>query len=94
MVRSNPQSHWKGRFCGKSGKNWEWISLSEMSSSLSNTTIPANPSACIFSTARSVAGAPQPLDVSDLQWVTPAQLAEFEFPPADAELIHKLMSEQ
>jgi len=39
-------------------------------------------------------GEPQPLDVSDLQWVTPAQLAEFDFPPADAELIHKLMSEQ
>ncbi len=38
-------------------------------------------------------GEPQPLDVSDLQWVTPTQLAEFDFPPADAELIHKLMSE-
>lgn len=39
-------------------------------------------------------GEPQALDVSALQWVTPAQLAGFEFPPADAELIHKLISEQ
>jgi 8-oxo-dGTP diphosphatase len=39
-----------------------------------------------------VQGEPQPLDVSDLQWVTPPQLAEFEFPPADAELIQKLIA--
>jgi mutator protein MutT len=35
-------------------------------------------------------GEPQPLDVADLQWVEPAQLTDFQFPPADAELIAKL----
>ena len=39
-----------------------------------------------------IQGEPQPLDVSDLRWVTPAQLADFEFPPADAELIKKLIA--
>jgi mutator protein MutT len=37
-------------------------------------------------------GEPRPLDVSDLRWVTPGQLAEYEFPPADAELIQKLIA--
>jgi len=35
-------------------------------------------------------GEPQPLDVADLRWVEPAQLTDFQFPPADAELIAKL----
>jgi hypothetical protein len=35
-------------------------------------------------------GEPQPLDVADLQWVEPVQLTDFQFPPADAELIAKL----
>ena len=39
-----------------------------------------------------IQGEPQPLDVSELRWVTPTQLAEFEFPPADAELIQKLIA--
>ena len=39
-----------------------------------------------------IQGEPQPLDVSELRWVTPPQLAEFEFPPADAELIQKLIA--
>jgi mutator protein MutT len=39
-----------------------------------------------------IRGEPQALDVSDLRWVTPAQLADFEFPPADAELIKKLIA--
>ena len=38
-----------------------------------------------------IRGDPQPLDVSDLRWVTPAELADFEFPPADAELIKRLI---
>jgi len=33
---------------------------------------------------------PQPLDVADLRWVGPAELSDFEFPAADAELITKL----
>ena len=39
-----------------------------------------------------IQGEPQPLDVSELRWVTPTQLAEFEFPPADAEFIQKLIA--
>jgi 8-oxo-dGTP diphosphatase len=39
-----------------------------------------------------IQGEPQALDVSDLRWVTPSQLADFEFPPADAELIQKLIA--
>jgi mutator protein MutT len=35
-------------------------------------------------------GEPQLLDVADLRWVEPAQLSDFQFPPADAELIAKL----
>jgi mutator protein MutT len=37
-------------------------------------------------------GEPRPLDVADLQWVEPAALPDFEFPPADLELIRKLVS--
>jgi 8-oxo-dGTP diphosphatase len=37
-------------------------------------------------------GEPQALDVSDLRWVTPAQLADYEFPPADSALIQKLIA--
>jgi mutator protein MutT len=33
---------------------------------------------------------PAALGVADLQWVLPAELLQFEFPPADAELIEKL----
>jgi 8-oxo-dGTP diphosphatase len=39
-----------------------------------------------------IQGEPRPLDVSDLRWVTPSQLADFEFPLADAELIQKLIA--
>ena len=39
-----------------------------------------------------IRGEPQPLDVSDLRWIRPAQLGEFEFPPADAELIKRLIA--
>jgi 8-oxo-dGTP diphosphatase len=41
-----------------------------------------------------IQGEPQALDVSDLRWVTPSQLADFEFPPADAKLIQKLMTSE
>ncbi len=37
-------------------------------------------------------GEPEPLDVADLRWVTPPELAQFEFPAADAALIKKLRS--
>ena len=35
-------------------------------------------------------GQPVALGVADLRWVLPAELLNFEFPPADAELIEKL----
>jgi len=38
-------------------------------------------------------GAVQPLDVADLRWVKPSDLHDFEFPPADAELIARLRSD-
>jgi mutator protein MutT len=37
-------------------------------------------------------GAPRPLDVADLRWVKPADLDDYEFPPADGELISKLQT--
>ena len=37
-------------------------------------------------------GEPQPLEVADLRWVKAAELDDFEFPPADVELIRKLRS--
>jgi 8-oxo-dGTP diphosphatase len=35
-------------------------------------------------------GEPVSLGVADLRWVLPAELSQFEFPPADAELIEQL----
>jgi mutator protein MutT len=35
-------------------------------------------------------GEPAPLGVADLRWVLPKDLTQFEFPPADTELIEKL----
>jgi len=37
-------------------------------------------------------GEPQPLEVADLRWVKTAELVDFEFPPADVELIRRLRS--
>ena len=37
-------------------------------------------------------GEPQPLEVADLRWVKTAELLDFEFPPADVELIRRLRS--
>ncbi len=38
-------------------------------------------------------GEAQQLNVADLRWVTPADLDNYQFPPADADLIVKLRSE-
>jgi len=37
-------------------------------------------------------GEPQPLEVADLRWVKTGELVDFEFPPADVELIRRLRS--
>lgn len=37
-------------------------------------------------------GEPQALDVADLRWVNSHELSNYDFPPADAELIAKLRS--
>ena len=37
-----------------------------------------------------IEGDPQPIEVADLRWVRPAELGQFEFPPADAGLIRIL----
>jgi 8-oxo-dGTP diphosphatase len=35
-------------------------------------------------------GDPQPIDVADLRWVRPHDIGNYQFPPADAELIARL----
>jgi mutator protein MutT len=35
-------------------------------------------------------GEPSALEVVDMRWVEPSELAQFQFPPADAELIKQL----
>lgn len=35
-------------------------------------------------------GEPRPLEGQEMAWVTPADLARYEFPPADASLIERL----
>ena len=35
-------------------------------------------------------GEPQAVGVADLQWVLPSDLSQFDFPPADTELIERL----
>ncbi len=35
-------------------------------------------------------GEPRPLAVADMRWVEPAELVQFEFPAADAELIARI----
>ena len=37
-------------------------------------------------------GEPAAIGVADLRWVQPAELGQFEFPPADTELIGRLQS--
>lgn len=39
-------------------------------------------------------GEPQRFGVADYQWIEPARLGDFEFPPADAELIRRLQSSE
>jgi mutator protein MutT len=38
-------------------------------------------------------GEPAALGVADLRWVSPSELVQFKFPPADAELIERLRNE-
>ena len=35
-------------------------------------------------------GDPKPINVADLRWVTPDNIGNYQFPPADGELISKL----
>lgn len=37
-----------------------------------------------------IRGEPRPLEGQEMAWVTPADLARYEFPPADAALIQRL----
>jgi 8-oxo-dGTP diphosphatase len=39
-----------------------------------------------------LSGVARPLDVAELQWVNPQDLANYAFPPADTELLAKLRS--
>jgi mutator protein MutT len=40
-----------------------------------------------------ILGEPKPLDCQDLEWVEANELAKYEFPPADTQLLHRLRSE-
>ncbi|MGE3151848.1 MAG: (deoxy)nucleoside triphosphate pyrophosphohydrolase [Nitrospiraceae bacterium] len=46
-----------------------------------------------FFRCRIEAGEARPLGCSELRWVTPGELSDFAFPPADAELIERLQAE-
>jgi mutator protein MutT len=45
-----------------------------------------------FFLCRLISGEPQPIDCAAVKWVTKAELADFEFPAADAQLLEKLKS--
>lgn len=43
-----------------------------------------------FFTCKILSGEPQPLDCTAVKWVTKTELANFDFPAADAQLLQKL----
>ena len=43
-----------------------------------------------FFTCKLLSGEPEPLDCADVKWVTKMELADFEFPAADVQLLQKL----
>ena len=45
-----------------------------------------------FFICRLISGEPQPLGCTAVKWVTKTELADFEFPAADAQLLEKLKS--
>jgi 8-oxo-dGTP diphosphatase len=45
-----------------------------------------------FFSCKILSGEPQPLDCAAVKWVTKMELADFEFPAADAQLLEKLKS--
>jgi len=45
-----------------------------------------------FFICKLISGEPQPLDCAAVKWIDRAQLCEFEFPAADAQLLVKLSS--
>ena len=47
-----------------------------------------------FFLCRLVSGEPRPLDCAAVKWVTQTELADFEFPAADAHLLEKLKGPQ
>ena len=38
-------------------------------------------------------GEPQKLEHNDIQWITPSEISNFEFCPADEEILHKIKEE-
>ncbi|HEY4417078.1 MAG TPA: 8-oxo-dGTP diphosphatase MutT [Verrucomicrobiae bacterium] len=45
-----------------------------------------------FFLCRLLAGEPQPIDCAAVQWIVRSELAQFEFPAADAQLLEKIKS--
>ncbi len=43
-----------------------------------------------FFICKIISGEPQPLDCADVKWIVKSELANFEFPAADAQLLKKL----
>jgi 8-oxo-dGTP diphosphatase len=38
-------------------------------------------------------GQPQALEHNDIRWITPAQIPDFDFCPADVEILERIVSE-
>ena len=51
---------------------------------------PTRPVELHFFNCSIITGEPHPVEVADLRWVEPASLVQFQFPPADEELIQRL----
>ena len=46
-----------------------------------------------FVLCRLVEGEPRPIECREVRWIEPRQFQEFEFPPADIDVIQNLMNE-
>jgi len=69
------------------------ISVGELFEDISHT-YPEKSVRLKFFICRLLSGEPQPLDCAAVKWVEKSELANFQFPAADAQLLEKLKSPQ